>query len=158
MKCTSSCNLKVKGKKQDLRVLQKHSACRMVKHAAELQKDQKMLLALKDQDLIAREFKMHPQCHKEYMRVCGKQTSSADSTEVINEDEDRTTASQKNVTHFKSVCTFVEEHVVNGSQSVSLKFLTDMCGFDNEDSPLRAKVKKRPEQKFAEKIVFALFA
>ena len=41
------------------------------------------------------------------------------------------------------MCTFVDEHVVNGSQSVSLK-----------DSRLRAKVKKRREQEFAENIVF----
>ena len=53
MKCTSSCPLKVKGKKQDHRVLQTFSACRMVKRAAELQKDEEMLLAIKDQDLIA---------------------------------------------------------------------------------------------------------
>ena len=56
------------------------------------------------------------------------------------------------------MCTFVEQHVFNGDQSISLKVLTDMYGFDREDSRLQAKVKKRLEQAFAEKIVFVRVA
>eukprot|EP00794_Sanderia_malayensis_P010401 gene10401-11485_t len=122
----------------------------MVMHAAEFQKDEEMLLAIKDQDLIARQFKMHPQCYKEYTRVGSKQTPSTDQPEVTNENDDQTTASQENVTDFKSVCTFVKQHVVDGNQSVSLKVLTDMYGLDKEDCKLCGKVKKRLEQEFTE--------
>ena len=154
MKCTSSRPLKVKGKKQDLRVLQTFSSCRMLKRAAELQNDEEMLLAITDQDLIAREFKMHPQCYKEYTRVCSKQSTRANQPEVSNVNEDETSTSQKTKTNFESVCAFVQQHVIDGNQSISLKVLTDIYGFDKEDSRLRAKVKKRLEQAFAEKIVF----
>ena len=158
MKCTSSRPLKVKGKKQDLRVLQTFSSCRMLKRAAELQNDEEMLLAIKDQDLIAREFKMHPQCYKEYTRVCSKQSTRANQPEVSNDNEDETSTSQKTKTNFESVCAFVQQHVIDGNQSISLKVLTDIYGFDKEDSRLRAKVKKRLEQAFAEKIVFVRVA
>ena len=158
MKCTSSRPLKVKGKKQDLRVLQTFSSCRMVKRAAELQNDADMLLAIKDQELIAREFKMHPQCYKEYTRACSKHSASTDIPEVVNDNGNEATTAQQTVTDFESVCAFVEQHVINGSRSVSLKVLTDMYGFNREDSRLRAKVKKRLEREFAEKIVFVRVA
>ena len=117
-----------------------------------------MLLAIKDQDLIPREFKMHPQCYKEYTRVCSKQSTTANLPDGSNDNEDETSTSQKTATDFESVSAFVEQHVINGSQSVSLKVLTDMYGFDREDSRLRAKIKKRLEQAFAEKIVFVRVA
>ena len=61
MKCKSSRPLGVKGKKQDVRVLQTSSS-RIVKRAAEILKDDDMLLAASGHDLIAKEFKMHPNC------------------------------------------------------------------------------------------------
>ena len=103
MKCTSSRPLKVKGKKQDLRVLQTFSSCRMVKRAAEVQNDEKMVLAIKDQDLIAREFKMHPQNYTEYTRDCSKQSTTANIPDVSNDKEDETSTSQKTATDFESM-------------------------------------------------------
>lgn len=101
---------------------------------------------------------MHPQCYKEYTKACSKHSTSPDLPEVINDNEDEASTSQQTVTDFESVCTFVEQHIINGGQSVSLKVLTNMYGFDKEDSRLRANVKKRLEREFAEKIVFVRVA
>ena len=59
MKCKSSRHLKVKGKKQFIRVLQTFSACKTVKLAAAIHSDDEMLRQVTGEDLIAKEFKMH---------------------------------------------------------------------------------------------------
>ena len=74
MKCKSSRPLKVKGKKQFIRVLQTFSACKTVKLAAAIHSDDEMLPQVTGEDLIAKEFKMHSNCYKEYTRVCSKQS------------------------------------------------------------------------------------
>ena len=57
-------------------------------------------------------------------------------------------------TDFESVWNFVQEHIINGNQSVSLKVLTEMYGFDKEDNRLRGKVKQRLLNTFGERVVF----
>ena len=65
MKCKSSRPLKVKGKKQFIRVLQTFSACKTVKLAAAIHSDGEMLCQVTVEDLIAKKFKMHSNCYKE---------------------------------------------------------------------------------------------
>ena len=74
MKCKSSRPSKVKGKNQFIRVLQTFSACKTVKHAAAIHSDDEILCQVTGEDLIAKEFKMHLNCYKEYTRVCSKQS------------------------------------------------------------------------------------
>ena len=45
-----------------------------------------------------------------------------------------------------------------GHQSVSIKVLTEMYGFDKEDSRLCSKVKQRTENEFGDKIAFVSIA
>ena len=149
MKCKSSRPLKVKGKKQDLRVLQTFSLCRMVKRAAEILKDDDMLLAVTGHDLIAKEFKMHPNCYKDYTRVCSRLVPTASKNVA-----DDTLDDSEGKTDFESVSNFVQEHIINGNQSVSLKVMTEMYGFDKEDNRLRGKVKQRLLNTFGERIAF----
>eukprot|EP00794_Sanderia_malayensis_P000996 gene996-312_t len=149
MKCKSSRPLKVKGQKQNLRVLQTFSSCRMVKRAAELLKDDDMLLVVTGHDLIAKEFKMHPNCYKDYTRVCSRQVPTA-SQSLAEGDSDN----HEEKTDYESVCNFVDKHIINGNQSVSLKVLTEMYGLNKEDNRLRGKVKQRLLKTFGEKIIF----
>ncbi len=62
MKCKSSKPITTKGKKQFLRILQTHLAFRSIEQAAILGNDDDMLLAFMEEDLIAKEFKMHYAC------------------------------------------------------------------------------------------------
>ena len=50
------------------------------------------------------------------------------------------------------------DHVIGGHQSVSIKVLTEMYGFDKEDNGLRSKVKQRIENEFEDKIAFVSIA
>ena len=56
--------------------------------------------------------------------------------------------------NFKMVCSFIVDHVIGDHQSVYIKVLTEMYGFDKQDSRLRFKVKQRIENEFGDKIVF----
>ena len=149
MKCKSSGPIKVKGKKQFLRTLQTHSACNTLQRAATMRNDEDMLLTILGEDLIAKEFKTHPDCYRDYTVVCSKQTAKVDaSIEENNEDE------MSRTTDFEAVKDFIERHVIKGRQSVSIKVLTELYGFDTEDSRLRSKVKQKIEKEFGDKIMF----
>ncbi len=63
MKCDMSNPLKAKGKKQDIKVLQTLSSFESIQNAAKLHNDQDMLIRINGQDLIAKEFMMHPKCY-----------------------------------------------------------------------------------------------
>ena len=133
----------MKGKKQFLRTLQTRSACNTLQRAATLRNDEDMLLTILGEDLIAKEFKMHPDCYRDYTVVCSKQTAKVDaSIEENNEDE------MSRTTDFEAEKDFIERHVIKGRQSVSIKVLTELYGFDNEDSRLRSKVKQKIEKEF----------
>ena len=62
MKCKSSKALTVKGKKQLPKNLTLTSACEQVKRAARLHNDNELLHIIAEEDLIAKEFKMHEKC------------------------------------------------------------------------------------------------
>ena len=152
MKCKSSRPLKMKGKKQFIRVLQTFSACKTVKLAPAIHGDDEMLRQVTGEDLIAKEFKMHLNCYKEYTGVCSKQSLGGVSSLSVDEDSENETRTANN---FKTVCSFMVDH---GHHSVSIKVLTEMHGFDKEDSRLRSKVKQRIENEFGDKIAFVSIA
>ena len=76
MKCKSSRTLTVKGKKQLPKNLTLTSACEQVKRAARLHNDNELLHIIPEEDLIAKEFKMHKKCYREYTCICTKETST----------------------------------------------------------------------------------
>ena len=76
MKCKSSKALTVKGEKQLPKSLTLTSACEQVKSAARLHNDKEFLHIIAEEDLIAKEFKMHKKCCREYTRICTKETST----------------------------------------------------------------------------------
>ena len=72
MKCKSSNTITVKDKKQFPKTLTTAQACETVKLAAKLQKDEELLSAIVKEDLIAKEFKMHVKCYRDYIHICTK--------------------------------------------------------------------------------------
>ena len=70
MICGSS-GTKVKGERQKLKIISTEPACKKIKLAANLRKDDKMLLHMPEKalDLNVQEFKMHKKCYKDYVCV-----------------------------------------------------------------------------------------
>eukprot|EP00795_Rhopilema_esculentum_P007272 gene7272-12959_t len=94
------------------------SACAMLKFAAELHDDEEMSLAVSGKDLMAEEFS---KSKKKIACEEGSSTSFGD---------------------FDTLREFVQEHVIDGDQSVSIKLLTEVYGLNKEDTRVRSKVKK----------------
>ena len=111
MKCKSSRPLKVKGKKQFIRVLQTFSACKTVKLAAAIHSDDEMLRQVTGEDLIAKEFKIHLNCYKECIRVCRKQSLGGVSSLSVDKGSENETRTANN---FKTVCSFIMDQVISG--------------------------------------------
>lgn len=154
MKCKSAKLIKVKGKKQPIRIVQTFSACKTLKQAATLRNDEEMLSEISGVDLIAKEFQMHPKCYKDYTLICSKQSTSTttdDVTEIMEETDADETQRRGD---FDSVCSFVITYAINGCQPISLKALTEMYGFNKEDLRDRSKLKQRLEATFGDKIMF----
>ena len=69
----------------------------MVKRAAEKLKYDEMLLAVTGHDLIAKEFKMHPSCYKNYTRICSRYVAIASHSvadETLDDSEGKLTLSR----------------------------------------------------------------
>lgn len=142
-KCGTAKPIKVKGEKQEIAVIQTKSACETIWHAANLKKDSEMMLAIEGQDLIAKEFMMHRKCYKDYTRTCSK----ASTAETENDQHQCQTNSSE-------LLSFVENHIIGCKQSASMKLLTEIYGFDGDDTRLRAKVKKKLEDHFPGELLF----
>ena len=128
MKCKTGKPVTSKGKKQYPRVLQTFLACQTLKHAAELSNDTDMKLLISGQDPIAKEFKMHPNCYRDYTRICSKQSSNAatsSSSTTLYDCNETTDDVPDKLKGFESVCSFISNNVIQGNHSVSLKILTD---------------------------------
>ena len=66
MKCKSSKPVTLKGKKQYPKNITTEPACKKLKQAARLHNDEHFLFIMSgDEDLIAKEFKMHEKCYKD---------------------------------------------------------------------------------------------
>jgi hypothetical protein len=155
MICKSSKPLKVKGKKQFIKAIQTFSSCETLKKSAMLRRDEEMLSEISEVDLIAKEFKVHQKCYKTYTLACYKVPVPVSTTETTQEfGEAIDESEQSSNTDFEAVCNFVTVHVIGGNQSVSMKTLTEIYGFDKDDNRLRWKVKQRLEKKFGDRIVF----
>eukprot|EP00794_Sanderia_malayensis_P004459 gene4459-5052_t len=142
MKCKSSNNVTVKGKKQQPKNLTTLSACEQVKKAAALHHDEEILLIVTNED-----FKMHEKCYRDYTRVCTKEKTQTSTATSNDNDEDSSVRLQ-------CLFEFVQHHVIEGEQSVSIKLLTEVYGLDKEYCRLRGKVKQKLVQEFKDKLLF----
>ena len=147
MKCKSSNPITVKGKKHIPKNLTTITACEAIKRAARLHNDDEMRMAVDGEDLIAREFKMHEKCYKDFTRICSKETEMGDRKSCQDESND----SKERLTRLFQ---FVKDHVIEGEQAISIKLLTEIYGLDEEDCRLRGKVKQMLLKEFKEELLF----
>ena len=78
----------MKGERQKLKIISTEPACKKIKLAANLRKDDQMLLHMPEKalDLNAQEFKMHEKCYKDYTRVCSNPVLKETNTESTSDD------------------------------------------------------------------------
>lgn len=144
MICKSAGPKKVKGDRQKIKVVQTTTACNTLQLAATTNSDDEMLLAITGGDLIAKEFQYHEKCYQNYVRDVSKPSKSEAKDDPISSAPNSLEKLRK----------FVQDHVIEGGQNVSVKLLTEVYGFNSEDSRLRNKVKKKLSDEFDDQIYF----
>eukprot|EP00794_Sanderia_malayensis_P011480 gene11480-12677_t len=135
---------KVKGDRQKIKVIQTTTASNTLQLAATQKNDEEMLLAITEGDLIAKEFQYHERCYQNYVRDLSKPSKN-------DAKEDPVSSPSVSLERLK---TFIRDHVIDACQSVSVKLLTEVYGFDSKDSRLRNKVKKKIIGEFQDQIHF----
>lgn len=153
MKCKSSKPITVKGKKYFPKNILTISACDSIKRAAKLHNDEDLLVLVADEDLIAREFKMHEKCYRDYTRICTKQNTNVESNCTSTNDENDDSKKR-----FEYLCQFVQNRIIDGEQSLSIKLLTEVYGLDEEDCRMRGKVKQMLMKHFEGELLFVTVA
>ena len=151
MKCKSSNLITIKGKKQCPKNVTTISACESIKRAAVLKDDEELVLLVVNEDLIAREFKMHEKCYRDYTRICTKQIATPNINCASTSDIDKSGDCKK---RFENLRQFVRDRIVDRGQSVSIKLLTEVYGLDEEDCRLRGKVKQMLLREFNDELLF----
>jgi hypothetical protein len=126
--------MRYEGKRQKPIKLVTEHACNTLIKAARFRNDTAMLLQIQDYDhtvLIAREIHMHRKCFREYTRPVSEGRRSAEASATVAELQARR----------GNLRSFVQSQIIDSCQSVSLQLLTDMYGYDGQDSRRRGEVK-----------------
>ena len=117
-------------------------AVNTIKQAAEANEDQSLFFEIKDVDLIAKEFKYHDFCYKEYKR------KEKGSISKVTEEDERESGD------FEAVVKCITEKVLNENQALSMKVLHGIFGLRTEDTGYRAKLKTRIQSTFGDQLYF----
>ena len=115
-----------------------------LKEAAEANIDQNIYYEIKDVDLIAKEFKYHEFCYKEFTRK--KKLSQA--TAVVDE---------RPKGDYKSVIQCINERVLGKNQAVSMSVLHAIYGLKPGDTRYRSKLKRQNSVRFQRITLFYLY-
>ena len=146
--CLSSKAIRHQGKKQKPLPLCTKVACQSVWDAATASADEEMLIKIRGQDLIAREFRMHRKCYRDYTRNVSQNRReripgpATDGNEKVDEPNS------------ENLQQFVQEHIIHNGRSVSLRLLTELYGFDPDDNRSRAKVKDKLQASFPGQLLY----
>lgn len=107
--------IKVNGKKQYPQLVLTTTAENSIQKAAKIRDDLEMLRIVEEEKLIAKEFKRHEKCHKDYTRVISKASELPSST--IYEKGD-----------FCSVCERIDFDVIENRKCISMDTLLEIYG------------------------------
>ena len=118
-------------------------AVNMVKDAAEAKEDQKLFFEIKDLDLIAKEFKYHDACCREYTRKSDKVQKRNESHSDIQETG-----------NFEAVVKCIEDKIIGQNQAFSMSALHDLHELHTGETRYRSKLKNRIPSAYTEKLFF----
>ena len=104
------------------------SAEATIKEAAEAQEDKSLYYQIKDLDLIAKEFKYHECCRRDFIR---KKKSASVQFE-----------SERCIGNFDAVVECINERVMGENQALSMAVLHEIYGLFPKDTRYRSKLKK----------------
>eukprot|EP00794_Sanderia_malayensis_P014842 gene14842-biopygen11931 len=121
-----------------------HQAVMTIKQAAEANEDQSLFFEIKDLDLIAKEFKYHDFCYKEYTRK--------EKIRIASTQED--TGEQRSSGNFEAVVQCIKERIIDENQAVSMKVLHDIFELQTDDTRYRSKLKSRIISVFGDQLYF----
>ncbi len=134
--------IKVNNKRQSKTKIVTKTAERTLKSAAHARDDKDMIVAVAETDLIAKEFRKHEKCYRDYTRVVRE---SAYETE---KDEDELKG------NFDAVISIVDNDVLLGQQCISVETLMIEYEGDIGTKQSRYRLKERLRKHYAEKLVF----
>ena len=107
-----------------------------LKEAAKLSKDETLSLAIHEVNLIAKEFKNHEKCYRDYTRT-------------LYPNENQSTVNGKG--DFKAVCDVIEKEAISLSKAVSMSVLTDVYGIGRDQHQYRQYLKEHILKHYDEK-------
>ena len=135
-------DLKVKGVRQPLSKIITDTAERTIKEAAIAQNDLQMIVAVRETDLIAKEFQKHDKCYLDYTRVVRKR---AESAENVSDDQ---------LGDYDAVLSLVEHDIIGGQQCLSMETLMNRYNGTIGTKQSRYKLKERLTKSFGDQLVF----
>ena len=115
-------------------------AVNTIKEAAEAKEDQSLYYEIKDLDLIAKEFKYHDVCYREFTRK-----------EDITHEKRKSLEDVRGTGNFEVVAKCVEEKILNKDLVVSMTVLHELYRLHPEDARYRGKLKARIQTACPEK-------
>ena len=126
---SKKCTIKVSGKKQLPKNIITFDSAEQIKKAAEKRNDEQMLMEIPDLDLIAKEFRKHEKCYRDYTRLLCKIYYAE---EPVN---DRSKS--------KSVRRIIEEEVIKFDKCISMKTIIEVYGIGKGQHQYRSVLKNR---------------
>lgn len=130
--------IKVGHKYQKPKLILTTEASSNILKAANMKDDEALLLEIKDVDLIAKEFKRHEKCYRDYTRI-------------LYVTKPKTPVNEKG--NFEEVCRVIEDDVIASHKSVSMNVLIDIYGI-GKTHQYRQCLKERLEKRFGDSISF----
>ena len=102
-----------------------------------------MYYEIKDLDLIAKEFKHHDVCYREFTRK-----------EDITHEKRKSLEDVRGAGNFEVVAKCVKEKILNENEAVSMTVLHELYRLHPEDGRYRGKLKARIRTAYPEKLLF----
>ena len=118
-------------------------AVNTIKEATEAKEDQSLYYEIKDLDLIAKEFKYHDVCCREFT-----------TKEDVTHKKRKSPEDVRDTGNFEAVAKCIEEKIFNKNQTVSMTVLHELYGLHPEDARYRGTLKARIQTAYPEKLLF----
>lgn len=133
-------SFKLKGKVETLSNIITTSAENTLKQAAKLRNDKEMLVAVQGIDLIAKDFRKHDYCYREYTRLVWEKEQTSQTVEGTGD--------------FESVCALVDDNIIMGHQCLSMETIMVAYGIGVGVRQRRHALKERLIKKYGHCLVF----
>ena len=134
------CQRKVGPKYQYPKPICTTDADKNLKEATKLRKDETLLLDIPEVHLIAKEFKNHEKCYRDYTRI------------LFYPNKNQSTVNKKG--DFKAVCDVIEKEVISLSKAVSMNVSIDLYGIGRDQHQYRQYLKERILKHYDKKVIF----